>query len=74
MLVDALGFVIYVEHREFGSLVLAVVDSSGAIVCKEENPRAFLICRWKAVEYTERTVTVNNNGSRATYVLLTKNQ
>jgi len=69
-----IGYIIYVEHGHSEPIVLTVADSSGATVCEEKNPRGLLICRWKPEERAELTVTVSNNGKRATDVLLIKNQ
>ena len=71
---EDLGIIIYIEHLVSEAIVLTIVDSSGAVVCQEQNPRGYLICRWKAAEETELTVTVSNNGKHDTDVLLIKNQ
>lgn len=71
---ENIGAIIYAEHPEAMPVVLTLTNGTGAVVCEDQNPRGFLICRWKAARETELTVTLNNKASRATNVLLIKNQ
>lgn len=67
------GAIAYVEHAEHLPIVLTVTDSKGSVLCKQVNPKGYLLCRWQAMQDSLVTVRVSNQGSQPATVLLIRN-
>lgn len=69
----SVGTIVYVEHKPKDYIVLSIVKQDGKSLCRERNPRGYLICRYKSLAEEQLRVIVSNQGLTATSVLLIKN-
>lgn len=68
------GTIVYVEHEMYEPVVLSLENQQGITLCKQKNPRGYLICRHKSKSTEELRVKVSNLGATPTRVLLIRNQ